>query len=423
VSLYDDPLSLATVLALMGVIQTAGHRLQRLGGTQRMSHTASLDAPQAPYRDPKKWVWTLSLAVPLLIGAGPLAMMLSGRPGWLWGPVVFLYVIGPLLDTWMGEDRSNPPESAVPQLEADRYYRVVTWLLVPMLWAMFVFACWFYATHELSLASKIALVIPTGVVAGFGINVGHELGHKLDRFERALALVALAPTAYGHFSIEHNRGHHRDVATPEDPASARMGESIYRFVLREMPGAFVRAWKLEASRLELRGHSRWSWRNEILAAGAITLLLWTVLVLWLGVKLLPFLLAVSFWGNFQLTTANYVEHYGLRRLKGADGRYERTTPRHSWNSNRVFSNWALFHLERHADHHAHPARRYQSLRHFDDAPQLPNGYFVMFLLAYCPPLWRRVMDPRVVAVSGGDVARVNFDPRFEARLKLRLFAS
>jgi alkane 1-monooxygenase len=384
--------------------------------------------PDAPaYRDRKRAAWLLSLAVPLLIGAGgPLAMLAAGASphaqAWLWAPVVFVYVIGPLLDLSLGADRSNPPEAAVPGLEADPYYRRVTYALVPLLWAMFVFAVWFQATHALHWPGRIALGLTTGLVGGFGINVGHEMGHKLGRFEKLLALFALAPTGYGHFSIEHNRGHHRDVATPEDPASSRMGESLYRFVLREMPGAFVRAWGLEARRLELRGHARWSLRNEILQAGLITLALWATLVAWLGPQVLLFLLPVSFWANFQLTTANYVEHYGLLRRRDAQGRTERCTPRHSWNSNHVFSNWALFHLQRHADHHAHPARRYQSLRHFDDAPQLPAGYFAMFLLSYCPPLWRRVMDARLLDAVGRDANLINFEPKQRERLMARYFA-
>ncbi len=381
----------------------------------------SLKSPPA-YRDRKRTAWLLSLAVPLLVGTGPLAVLWSGgNRAWLWGPVAFLYVIGPLLDTWLGSDLSNPPEEAVPALEADAYYRYVTYALVPLLWAMFIFAAWFQASQHLPWHATLALVLTTGVVGGFGINLGHEMGHKKSRLEQRLALVAMAPTGYGHFCIEHNRGHHRHVATPEDCASARMGEPIYRFVLREMPGAWIRAWRLEADRLRLRGLPVLSWHNDIVLAGSITLALWTTLVAWLGPEVLPFLLLASFWANFQLTTANYIEHYGLLRARVAGGGYERCTPRHSWNSNHVFSNWALFHLQRHADHHAHPARRYQSLRHFDDAPQLPSGYFAMFIVAFVPPLWFAVMDRRLVAVVQGDASRVNFDPAARERLVARYF--
>jgi alkane 1-monooxygenase len=254
------------------------------------------------------------------------------------------------------------------------------------------------------------MVLITGSVGGFCINLGHEMGHKNTPLERWLAKLVLAPTGYGHFSVEHNRGHHRDVATPIDPASSRMGESIYSFVLREMPGALVRAWNLEATRLRNAKLPVWSLHNEILQPALITLLLWTALLVWLGVQILPFLVVASFWANFQLTSANYIEHYGLLRAERAPGKYEPCQPHHSWNSNHIVSNWALFHLQRHSDHHAHPLRRYQSLRHFDNLPTLPNGYFGMFLVAYIPPLWRYVMDERLLKVVGRDASKINLDP-------------
>jgi alkane 1-monooxygenase len=298
----------------------------------------------------------------------------------------------------------------VPALDADPYYRWITYLLVPLLWASFIFSAWFVATQTLPWHGIVAMVLICGSVGGFCINLGHELGHKNTALEHWLAKIILAPSGYGHFFIEHNRGHHRDVATPADPASSRMGESIYRFVLREMPGAFRRAWQLETGRLRQRGQAVWSLHNQILQPALITLLLWGGLLLWLGIGLLPFLLAAAFWANFQLTSANYVEHYGLLRREISPGRYEPCQPHHSWNSNHMFSNWALFHLQRHADHHAHPLRRYQSLRHFDKLPRLPSGYFGMFSVAYIPPLWRRVMDPRLLQAVGHDAERINFDP-------------
>ncbi|MFY8192945.1 MAG: alkane 1-monooxygenase, partial [Limnohabitans sp.] len=328
----------------------------------------------------------------------------------LWWPFVFLYVAVPLLDALLGEDRSNPPEWAVTQLEADPFYRYLTYALVPVLWGSFVFAAWFVATRELVWHAQLAMVLNAGIVGGFAINLGHELGHKHNRLEKTLALLALAPSGYGHFSAEHNRGHHTEVATPEDTASARMGESIWQFFWREMPGGARRAWYFESQRLQDKGLSTWSLRNQILQGLIITSVLWLALVLWLGLQVLPFLLAVAAWTNFQLTSANYVEHYGLLRVKQADGQYERCQPCHSWNSNHVLSNWILFHLQRHADHHAHASRRYQALRHFEDAPQLPSGYSGMFLLAYVPSLWFAVMNPRLLDAVGRDPNRINFDP-------------
>jgi alkane 1-monooxygenase len=259
-------------------------------------------------------------------------------------------------------------------------------------------------------------VISTGAIGGFCINLGHEIGHKRAPLERWLAKLVLAPTGYGHFTIEHNRGHHRDVATPADPASSRMGESIWRFVGREMPGAWRRAWALERTRLRSDGLPLWSWHNEILQPAAVTVALWGVLCLWLGPQVLGFLLPAALWANFQLTSANYVEHYGLLRRKLPSGAYEAPQPHHSWNTNHLVTNLATFHLQRHSDHHAHPLRRYQSLRHFDEAPQLPSGYFGMFPIAYVPPLWFAVMDPRLIAAVGRDAARINFAPGQRARL-------
>ena len=290
---------------------------------------------------------------------------------------------------------------------------------MPVLWASFIAICVFVASQPLSATGLLAMIINTGGGLGFAINLGHEMGHKKSTLERWLAKLALAPACYGHFYIEHNRGHHRDVATPVDPASSRMGESIYRFVLREMPGGFRRAWQLERERLARCGKSPWSLDNEVLQPALISLALYGALVAMLGWQILPFLLLSAFWGAFQLTSANYLEHYGLLRRKLENGRYEVCQPHHSWNSNHLFSNWALFHLQRHSDHHAHPTRRYQSLRNFPDLPRLPSGYFGMYLLAYVPPLWFRLMNPRLIEAVQGDAARINFQPGLRERLMRR----
>jgi alkane 1-monooxygenase len=379
--------------------------------------TADLHAE--PYRDHKRYAWLLSLLIPTTVLIGPALMLNSGEAWMLWLPVVFFYTIVPLLDRILGEDQSNPPESAVPALDADLYYRWVTYLLAPVLWAAFIFSAWFVSRFDLPLHAMFAMVLISGSVGGFCINLGHELGHKNTQLEKWLAKIVLAPSGYGHFFIEHNRGHHRDAATPADPASSRMGESIYRFVLREMPGAWFRAWELEKSRLQKAGLPVFSLHNEIIQPALLTLALWSDLVAWLGWNVLPFLVVASFWANFQLTSANYIEHYGLLRRQRAPGKYEACQPHHSWNSNHIFSNWILFHLQRHSDHHAHPLRRYQSLRHFDNLPTLPSGYFAMFLVAYIPPLWRAVMDPRLLASVGRDTANINIDPQSRATLIAR----
>jgi alkane 1-monooxygenase len=372
--------------------------------------TAALSVSHA-YRDRKRYLWLLSIGVPALMNVGPLLyLFVSHNVFWLWLPVAFDYTVMPLLDFLVGEDRSNPPESAVPALEEDRYYRYITYAIVPVLWITYIFAAWFVCRFHLPWYGVLAVILTAGSAGGYSINVGHELGHKQTAAERWLAKIILAPTAYGHFTIEHNRGHHTEVATPPDPASARMGEGLWRFTLREMPGSAKRAWGLEQERLTRFHQPVFSLHNEILQPLLITVVFYAVMIAWLGIRVLPFLVLSALWANFQLTCANYVEHYGLLRRALPDGTYERCQPWHSWNSNHMFSNWALFHLQRHSDHHTYPGRRYQSLRHFDELPTLPNGYFGMFSLAYFPPLWFRLMDPRLVRAVHRDPTRINFQP-------------
>ena len=385
-----------------------------------MTAIAAPDNGLFGYVDRKRRLWLFSLLVPCLALVGPLLYMLvSPNVMWLWISTLFGYVVIPMLDGLLGEDLSSPPEEAVPALEADPYYRYVTYALVPILWVSFLVNIIFLGTHELPWHGILAVILATGGSLGFGLNLGHEMGHKKSTLERWLAKITLALGCYGHFFVEHNRGHHRDVATPEDPASSRMGESVYRFVFREMPGAFFRAWDLEAQRLDRCGKSVWSLENEILQPALISALLYGGLIAWLGIGILPIMLLIAFWGAFQLTQANYIEHYGLLRIKQPSGRYERCQPHHSWNSNHLFSNWTLFHLQRHSDHHAHPTRRYQSLRDFEDLPRLPSGYPGMYLLAYFPPLWFKVMDKRLLDAVDRDPERINFLPAKKEMLMRR----
>jgi alkane 1-monooxygenase len=254
------------------------------------------------------------------------------------------------------------------------------------------------------------------MVSGIAINTAHELGHKRPKHEKWLAKVALAQPAYGHFFIEHNRGHHVRVATPEDPASSRLGESFWEFLPRTVWGSLTSAVHLEKQRLDRLGKSFFSIHNDVLNAWAMTLVLFAALTAIFGLEVLPWLLLQAVVGASLLEVVNYLEHYGLLRGKREDGRYERCRPEHSWNSDNIASNVFLYHLQRHSDHHAHPTRRFQALRHFENLPELPSGYASMILLAYATPLWYRVMDPKVLAHYGGDVTKANILPRKRARM-------
>ena len=373
--------------------------------------TTSRDTLDASSVDRKRYLWSLSVLMPLLPLLGIGLAEATGWRGFLWLPLGVIYGLIPLLDALIGTDTGNPPESAVARLEADAYYRRLTYLAVPLHVLGLVAGMGYAITATEGILEPLAIVLSLGFVAALAINTGHELGHKNTPLERSLAQLALAVAGYGHFRIEHNLGHHAAVATPEDCASSRMGESIYRFVRRELPGGVCRGWRLESQRLARLGQPAWSPANEILQSLAMTLLLQGSLVAWLGWQALPWLLLHNLWAWFMVTGVNYIEHYGLLRQRGAEGRYERCQPRHSWNSNHVVSNLLLFHLQRHSDHHAHAERRYQSLRHFDEAPQLPMGYMGMLVLSYFPALYFRVMDPRLLAQVGGDLEKVNLGPR------------
>lgn len=388
-----------------------------------------MDAPSTAadhgteWSDPKRYLWLLGLVVPLLPFIAWALVELTGL-GLMWwaGPFV-VFVIIPLLDLTIGKDSANPPESILRRLEDDRYYRWCTYVFIPIQYAALVFACTRWSSGQLSVLEQAGLAVTVAMVGGIAINTAHELGHKRPRHEKWLAKVALAQSGYGHFFIEHNRGHHVRVATPEDPASARLGESFWEFLPRSVWGSLRSAIGLERERLQRAGRPFLSPHNDILNAWALSAGLFAVLVAGFGWSVLPWLVLQAVIAFSLLEVVNYLEHYGLLRQKRGDGRYERCRPEHSWNSDNIASNVFLYHLQRHSDHHAHPTRRYQALRHVEDLPELPSGYATMILLAYATPLWFRHMDPRVLAHYGGDVTRANILPRKRAGMLARWHAS
>jgi alkane 1-monooxygenase len=386
-------------------------------------HHDEVEVNPATWRDSKRYAWLLGIIIPL---APFLAWGLVERTGfeWLWllGPLL-VFVAFPILDIAVGVDASNPPDSVLKWLEQDRYYRWCTYVFIPIQYAGLVLACYLWSSGDLSTFDSLGLAFTVGVVGGIAINTAHELGHKRANSERWLSRVALAQTGYGHFFIEHNRGHHVRVATPEDPASSRLGEGFWAFLPRTVSGSLRSAWGIEAARLDRLGKSHWGIHNDILGAWAMTVGLFAALAIVFGPIVLPFLVLQAVIGFSLLEVVNYLEHYGLRRNKREDGRYERCLPEHSWNSNNVASNVLLYHLQRHSDHHANPTRRYQALRHVKEAPQLPTGYAGMIVLAWFPPLWRRVMDPRLLEHLDGDITQANIQPSKREKILARYGAA
>ena len=359
------------------------------------------------YKDKKKYLWLLSSLMPLVVMIGPYLYQTTGIQWLIFVPLIIIYIIIPLLDWVFSEDQSNPPEEIVPKLEQNNYYRFITYLMLPVHFFSLYYILDFIVSTPMPVWMLITLIYTLGVFGGLAVNLGHEMGHKKNSLDKNLAKLALASSGYGHFNIEHNAGHHKYVATPEDSASAKYGENIYHFALREIPGGLKRAWHIEQSRLHKQGNKAWSLDNQILHSYIITLCIYLFFTFTLGYYALVILLLHSPIAWWQLTSANYIEHYGLLRLKVTKDKYERCQPKHSWNSNQMASNLVLFHLQRHADHHANPSRHYQSLRDFPDAPQLPMGYMGMFVLAYIPPLWRKIMDPKVLKLVNNNFDHIN----------------
>ncbi len=365
------------------------------------------------WRAVKRYLWMLGAIVPGMVGLAWLMVQLTGLQVFWWVGPVLAFVVIPVLDQLIGADETHVPSGTLEDLENDNFYRWVNYLYLPNQYLSLIFACWLWSGGgwlTMSTIDKIGLMVTVGIVGGIAINAAHELGHRRASAEKRLSKIALAQTGYGHFFVEHNRGHHLRVATVEDPASARLGESVYHFIPRSVLGGLRSAWQLEGARLAKAGTSRWSLRNDILNAWLLSAAIFAGLVAWFGAVIIPWLLGQAIIGVCLLETVNYLEHYGLRRQRLADGRYERVGQRHSWNSDTLIANVFLYHLQRHSDHHANPQKRYQTLQHCDQAPQLPTGYGSMLVLAWCPPLWRRVMDRRVLAHYGGDIGLAALQP-------------
>jgi alkane 1-monooxygenase len=311
-------------------------------------------------------------------------------------PVLFLFVLVPLADALLGSDRSNVSEAETPALERVVGFRLLTWLMVPAWLAHLAWAIGYATTVPLSGAALALWIVSLGIVGGVtAINTAHELIHKTGRFEPLLGGLLLSSVVYAGFKVEHVRGHHVHVSTPLDTSSAYLGQSLYHFLPRALWGNAYRAWSLEARRLRAHGLPALHLRNELVLWYGLSVLFAVGFGMAFGWQAAAAFLIQGLVAGVTLEIINYVEHYGLERARLPDGRFERVTHHHSWNAAQRLTNGMLFQLQRHADHHANPRRRFQALRHYDDSPQLPAGYAGMFVLALVPPLWRRVVDPRV----------------------------
>jgi alkane 1-monooxygenase len=314
--------------------------------------------------------------------------------------VGFLFVLLPLMELVLpGTRRNYSPEEESHRLKIP-YFDYLLYLNVPIQLGLMGFFLWTVATVDLATYEYVGLILSMGMACGaLGINVAHELGHRTNRLDQVLSQILLLTSLYLHFFIEHNRGHHKHVATPHDPATSRQGETVYAFYWRSISGGFRSAWRLECERLEKKGLPAISFRNLMLRFQLIQLLALAVIGWLTGPMGLLAFVGAAVIGILELETVNYLEHYGLMRKEIRPGVYERVQPWHSWNSNHSIGRIMLYELTRHSDHHYMASRKYQVLRHFHESPELPSGYPAMMLLSLVPPVWFRLMDRRLAQLQ------------------------
>lgn len=321
-----------------------------------------------------------------------LISLLSSDYATFVAPIV-LFVFVPLLDSLLPLGTTNFSSEEENLHRNSVFYDFLLWLNVPIQYGLlflYLYEVTFLPHTPLSIIGKtLAMGIACGTI---GINVAHELGHRTNRFEQILAKLLLLSSLYMHFIIEHNRGHHKYVATPADPATARYGEIVYLFWVRSIVQSVVSAWNIEAARLQKEGKNPFSLHNEMLQFMVIQVTFTAAIGYFLGSTALILFIIVAIVGILLLETVNYIEHYGLLRKEIQPNIYERVLPIHSWNSDHQIGRIILFELTRHADHHYLASRKYQILRHFDHSPQMPAGYPAMVILALFPPIWLWVMD-------------------------------
>jgi len=340
---------------------------------------------------PSALKYALVYLIPLVVGVS-----LASQDLWSFGAVAFVFGLLPTIELFLKPDPRNLDAAQESVAKQDRLYDLILYSLVPIQWGLLLFFLVQVSAAELSWEVKLGLTSAFGMACGvLGINAAHELGHRPTEHEQFMAKALLLSTLYMHFFIEHNRGHHRHVSTPEDPASAKMGESIWRFALREIIGSWISAWKLEVQRLRKKGLPVFSLHNEMLRFQVIQLALVVAIAFVFGPEVMAWFLGAALIGIVLLETVNYIEHYGLRRSR-TDGRLEPFSVGHAWNADHALSNALLVNLQRHSDHHMHAWKPYPTLEPLP-GPQLPTGYSGCVFLAWASPLWVRLMERRLTA--------------------------
>ncbi|MEO1624675.1 MAG: alkane 1-monooxygenase [Bacteroidota bacterium] len=328
----------------------------------------------------------------------PLSAILGIYFGGIWSASALYvgFILIPVFELVLPTSTYNLDAAAEDERSRQLFFDILLYLNVPILYGCMWFFLETVSSNSLSNWEIVGMTISIGVLAGsIGINVAHELGHRHHWFDQLMASMLLLPALYMHFTIEHNHGHHKHVATDKDPVSARKGEALYAFWLRAVSGVYINAWRIQAQQLQRKGENWFSLSNKVLIYQFIQLAWLLAIGLLYGWWVMGLAIVAAIIGFLQLETVNYIEHYGLRRQQLPNGRYENVRPVHSWNSNHELGRIFLYELTRHSDHHFKANRKYQVLRHFDESPQLPAGYPSCMLMSFVPPLWFRVMNRRL----------------------------
>ncbi len=339
----------------------------------------------------------------LLAFTFPITVWISfNSTGWItFLPLFYAFGIIPSLEFFTKNDTYNLDPLEVEVVGSDKIYDLILYLTIPIQYLLLVYFFNIVSIEKSSYLTLIGRTISMGLMCGiFGINIAHELGHRNSKEERFLSKALLLTSLYLHFYIEHNRGHHRNVATLKDPATARVNENVYFFWIRTIVLSYLSAWHIEASRLRKQNQPVFSLKNQMLIFQLIQFALLILIGWYFGSKTLICFLIAALIGIILLETVNYVEHYGLLRSKSEDGKYEKVLHTHSWNSNHVLGRVMLFELSRHSDHHYKASKPYQLLNHWNESPQMPTGYPGMMILSLIPPLWFNVMNKRLRKYKG-----------------------
>ena len=309
--------------------------------------------------------------------------------------VIYTFIFIPVLEVLVKKSDEKYTEQEKANRLLDPFFDILLYLNIPI-----VFGIFFFSLNKLILVTSISDVVgiilsASIVMATNGINVGHELGHRKSLFARTCSKLLYLPCQYMHFYIEHNFGHHINVATPEDPATAGYKQNLYSFWITSVVRTYISAWKIQLRLLKVSKRNFFSIKNDMIFYTLFQLLFIALIYYYFGLYITLLSILMSVISFLFLETINYVEHYGLLRKKDSNGRYERVKPNHSWNSNHTIGRIVLYELTRHSDHHFKSSKKYQVLESLDDCPHLPYGYPTSILLSLIPPIWFNIMNPLV----------------------------